>query len=295
MTHQTTGSYKDGYYDRPVIKEPAWIWSVPAYFYAGGAAGAAAVFGEVAELIDRERFSELARRCRFISLAGTSVGSALLIIDLGRPQRFLNMLRVFRPTSALNMGSWVLVAAGASTSGSLLFPRSRLLAAAAALAGLPEAGYTAVVLADTAVPIWQGTRKTLPALFVASSAASAAALLELAGPDEASRRSVKTFGTAARFLEVGAARAFEKDARKVERVGRPLSEGLSGSLWKASQVAGIAGLLLSLLPGDGRLRRWVAGVLGIGGGLAGRFAVFYAGFASARDPQATFEQQRANG
>lgn len=286
--------YRAGYYGRPVIKEPAWIWAVPAYFYAGGAAGAAAVLGEVAELVDRRRYSVLGRRCRMISLAGTSIGSALLILDLGRPERFLNMLRVFRPTSALNMGSWVLVAAGVTASGSLLFPRSRLLALATAIAGLPEAGYTAVVLADTAVPLWQGTRKTLPPLFVASSAASAAGLLEMAPPDPDSRRAVKAFGSVARILELGAMRAVEKEASAVERVGRPLSLGLSGALWKSAQIAGIAGLVLSLLPGDGRLKRWGAGVLGIGGGLAGRFAVFHAGFASARDSQATFEQQRAN-
>jgi len=283
-----------GYYGRPVIKEPAWIWSVPAYFYAGGAAGAAAAFGEIAELIDRDRYGELARRCRIISLAGTALGSGLLVIDLGRPERFLNMLRVFRPTSALNMGSWVLVAAGASTTGALLFPKSRALAFASAVAGLPEAGYTAVVLADTAVPIWQGTRRSLPPLFVASSAASAAGLLEMARPDPGSRPAVRTFGFVARIAEVIASKFFERDARRVARVGLPLERGLSGSLWKASQIASLAGLLLSLGKGEGRFKRALAGSLSVGGGLAGRFAIFYAGFASARDPEATFQQQRAD-
>ena len=283
-----------GYYGRPVIKEPAWIWSVPAYFYAGGAAGAAAAFGEVAELVDRDRYGELARRCRIISLAGTSIGSVLLIVDLGRPERFLNMLRVFRPTSALNVGSWVLVVAGASTTGALLFPKSRFLAFASALAGLPEAGYTAVVLADTAVPIWQSTRRSLPGLFVASSASSAAGLLELARPDPGSRRAVRTFGLVARIAEAIATKAFERDAKKVERVGLPLERGLSGSLWKAAQIASVGGLVLSLVKGEGRFKRVLGGTLSIGGGLAARFAIFYAGFASARDPQATFQQQRAD-
>lgn len=283
-----------GYYGRPVIKEPAWIWAVPAYFYAGGAAGAAATFGEIAELVDRDRYEALARRCRVISLAGTAIGSGLLILDLGRPGRFLNMLRVFRPTSALNLGSWVLVAAGASTSGALLFPRSRLLAFAAAVAGLPEAGYTAVVLADTAVPIWSGTRRTMPAFFVATSAASAAGLLELARSERGSRKAVRVFGITARIAESITAKAVERDAKRVERVGRPLERGLSGALWRASQAASIVGLLLSLGKGEGRAKRAIAGALSVGGGLAARFAIFHAGFASARDPEATFQQQRAD-
>jgi formate-dependent nitrite reductase membrane component NrfD len=283
-----------GYYGRGVLKEPAWIWSVPAYFYAGGAAGASAALGEIAELIDRDAYADLGRRCRIVSLTGTAIGSALLIIDLGRPERFLNMLRVFRPSSALNVGSWVLVAAGASTTGALLFPRSKLLALASALAGLPEAGYTAVVLADTAIPIWKGTRRSLPGLFVASSATSAAGLLELMDLDDRSRSAVRRFGLVARVAEAIAAKSFERDAMQVERVGLPLQHGLSGSLWRASQIASLAGLALSFVRRDARSLRVVGGVLSIGGGLAARFAIFYAGFASARDPEATFEQQRAD-
>jgi formate-dependent nitrite reductase membrane component NrfD len=201
------------------------------------------------------------------------------------------MLRVFRPSSALNMGSWVLVAAGGSTTGALLFPRSRLLAFASAIAGLPEAGYTAVVLADTAIPIWSETRRSLPAFFVASSAASAAGLLELAHSEPRSRTAVRIFGTTARIAEALAAKAVERDARRVERVGRPLEQGVSGSLWRASQVASIIGLVVSLGRGEGRMKRGLVGVLSIAGGLAARFAIFYAGSASARDPEATFQQQ----
>ena len=50
----------------------------------------------------------LRRRCRRLSLVSIIVGTAALIADLGRPSRFFNMLRVFRPTSPMSMGSWLL-------------------------------------------------------------------------------------------------------------------------------------------------------------------------------------------
>jgi hypothetical protein len=288
-----TEAYARGYYDRPVLKEPAWIWAVPVYFYVGGAAGAAAVFGQVLEFIDRDRYRRLSKRCRVISVLGTSIGGGLLIYDLGRPERFLNMLRVFRPTSALNMGSWVLAAAGMFGSLSLIFENSRIVKAGAVLAGLPESGYTAVLLSDTAVPLWQATRRSLPSLFVASAASSAAGLLESAGLEPQERRAVQVFGTAARIAELLAGRAVEKEARAVARVARPLQEGLSGSLWRASKTGTIASAGISLLPGEGRIKLAAGGLLGIGSGLSMRFAMFYAGRASALDPRATFEQQRA--
>src|SRR5918912_3378961 len=94
------------YYDRPVLKEPVWIWAVPAYFYVGGVAGAAATLGAVTALSRDDDLEVLARRCRALAAGGTVAGSALLVYDLGRPERFLNMLRVFRPSSPLNVGSW---------------------------------------------------------------------------------------------------------------------------------------------------------------------------------------------
>src|SRR5438874_11336372 len=88
------GRQDPSYYDRPVLKEPVWKWYVPAYFYVGGAAGAAATLGAAAQLADRRGLAGLIRRCRWIAAAGGAVGTGLLVVDLGRPERFLNMLRV---------------------------------------------------------------------------------------------------------------------------------------------------------------------------------------------------------
>ncbi len=289
------------YYDRPVIKEPTWVWAVPAYFYAGGAAGAAAVLGAVAQVADREDLHGLVTRCRWIGATGGAVGTALLIEDLGRPSRFLNMLRVFRPTSPMNVGSWILSAASSLTAGSaVLAGADGVLGAAgdvaglgAGVAGLPLAGYTAVLLSNTAVPLWQATRRSLPLLFMSSAVASAASLLELTDLSEREGRIVHRFGVAGRIGELAAATAVQHDADVVPRVGKPFHEGLSGALWRTSKAFTGASLALSVVPGRSPWKRKAGALLGTAGAIMLRFAVFHAGKASTRDPRATFDQQRA--
>ncbi|HSK80243.1 MAG TPA: NrfD/PsrC family molybdoenzyme membrane anchor subunit [Thermoanaerobaculia bacterium] len=291
------------YYDRPVLKEPVWIWSIPLYFYVGGTAGAAAQLGAAAQALDGERLRGLVRRCRWVAALGGAASTALLIHDLGRPERFLNMLRVVRVTSPMSLGSWVLAAAASATMGSaLLESRSgalrRLGDAAgytAGLLGLPLAGYTAVLLGNTAVPVWQSTRRTLPHLFISTSVSGLASLFGLMpalAPEE--EKVVDRFGTIGKMVDLAAMAVMEREASRVETVGRPLREGLSGTLWKAARGLTAASLVLSLLPGKARAQKIAGSLLGTAGAIALRFAVFHAGKASARDPRATFRQQRAS-
>jgi formate-dependent nitrite reductase membrane component NrfD len=288
------------YYDRPAIKEPVWIWAVPAYFYAGGVAGASAVLGAAVQVAGGEDLRELAVRCRRVAAVAGAVGTGLLIYDLGRPARFLNMLRVFRPSSPMSVGSWVLAAAGPLTAGSALLAHRRgllrrlgdLAGVGAGVVGMPQVGYTAVLLSNTAVPLWQGTRRTLPALFTASAASSAASFLELLDLSDAEERVVHRFGLGGKVAEMAAMAAVEREAATVEEVARPLREGVSGAMWKAARGLTAASLIVSLIPGRRRGKRVLSGLLGTAGSLAVRFAVFHAGKASARDPRATFRQQR---
>jgi formate-dependent nitrite reductase membrane component NrfD len=289
------------YYDRPVIKEPVWIWAVPAYFFAGGAAGAAAALGATAQILGGKELRGLVVRCRRLAAAGAAAGTCLLIYDLGRPERFLNMLRVFRPTSPMSVGSWVLAAGTTLTSGAAMLSETRLvrIAEAAGLAsgvvGVPLTGYTAVLLSDTAVPVWQSVGRSLPVLFVASGTASAASLLSLADLNDAEEKVVRRLDLVASVAELVAAWAVERDASRVRRVGRPLKEGLSGSLWKASTALAVGSLVLSIVPGKSRTKSVGSALLGIAGGVALRFALFHAGKASARDPHATFDMQGSEG
>lgn len=290
------------YYDRPALKEPVWIWAVPAYFYAGGAAGAASVLAEVAESLTGDATDGLVRKARTIGAAGGGIGTALLIYDLGRPERFLNMLRVFRPTSAMSVGSWTLAAATPVFAASAVLPHAggyighvgNTLGKVAGILGLPLAGYTAVLLTNTAVPVWQASRRSLPWLFIGSAMSAAGSLLGLSDLNELESRIVRRFEVAGQVAELAAAYVVERQVAEVERVGRPYREGVSGGLWRASKMFTLAGLALNLWPGrHGGAHRWAAGAFGTAGAVGVRFATFYAGKASARDPRATFHGQRA--
>src|SRR5688572_32381689 len=102
------------YYDLPLLKKPVWTWEVPTYFFVGGAAGAAAVLAVAAQIAaDNEK---VVRDARWIAAIGAAVSGPLLIADLGRPERFLNMLRVFKPQSPMSVGAWTVAVFGAATT-----------------------------------------------------------------------------------------------------------------------------------------------------------------------------------
>lgn len=299
--HDSNSPGSTTYHGLPAIKTPVWTWEVPAYFYAGGAAGAAATIGAVLQVLDGEDSARLVRRCRDLAALGTTAGTALLISDLGRPARFLNMLRVFKPSSPLNVGSWILSAATGLSVGAAVMSRvggplarmGELAGLGAGVLGPPLAGYTAVLLAATAVPVWQEGRTTLPVLFIASSTGAACSLLELGDFDETELTAVRRLGTIAQLVELAAAKAVERETGRVERVARPYKEGLSGALWKASGALTVVSLALDQVTGKRKEGRVAAALLGSAGSLALRFSVWHAGRASAADPRATFESQRA--
>jgi formate-dependent nitrite reductase membrane component NrfD len=289
------------YYEHPMLKQPVWIWSIPAYFYVGGVAGVGASLGAAAQLAAPSSMRSLVVRSRWVATVGGAVSAALLIHDLGRPERFLNMLRVFRVSSPMSMGSWILAvfspAAGASAILSagprFLRPLADFFGFVAGILGLGLSGYTGVLLSQTAVPVWRTSYRITPVLFLASGAASAASCFELFKLNAREERAVEWFGRAAKIVELAAAFALEVEANRIERVGRPLKSGFSGFLWQSAKALTVASAVLSVLPGKSRPRRVFAGILGSVAGLCLRFGMFYAGKASARDPRASFEQQRA--
>lgn len=283
------------YYGQPAIKQPTWIWSIPLYFYVGGVAGASAVLGAAAQLTGDDALRPLVQRCRWVAAVGSAASAGLLIHDLGKPARFLNMLRVFRPTSPMNVGTWVVSGAGAASGTAAVFGKGRIGDAAglaAGVLGLPFAGYTAVLISNTAVPLWQASRRSLPVLFVASAAAGTGSLFSLFDQPPRQARITRRLGIAGKVVELVAARAVEREAARTPRVARPLHEGLSGALWKAAKWLDLASLALDLAPGDTRAQRRAAGIAGTIGSIALRYAVMRAGKRSAADPVATFRQQR---
>lgn len=288
------------YYDRPVLKAPVWSWEIPLYYFVGGAAGASLVLGAAAQVDRSGRLDRMIRRCHWAGIVGSSISGVLLIDDLGKPSRFLNMLRVFRPTSPMNMGVWILSGAAPTAISAGLFLRrsgwwgglGETFGFASGLFGMGLATYTGVLVGNSAIPVWNASRRTLPLLFGASAMASAGSLFSLFSENAHERRITYTFGTIGRVAELAAAVAMEKQAARVPEVVRPLRSGASGFLWKAATILTAASLITSFLPKQSRKKRVAAGVLGAAGSLALRYAVHSAGAASARDPRATFHFQR---
>jgi hypothetical protein len=292
------------YYDRPVLKKPVWEPYIALYYYIGGAAGASLALGAAAQLDGSHHLDRLVRRCHWIGIIGSSIGGALLVADLGKPLRFLYMLRVFRPTSPMNMGAWVLAAApsAAFTAGMFVRRAPGLLQTLGEVAGYSSgvfgmilATYTGVLIANSAVPIWQAARRELPALFGASAVTSAASIFDLLFEDPRASHITRVYGIIGRGAELAAGTALERSVSRVERVGEPLKRGVTGALWRASEILTAASLVALMLPKQNRGTRVVAGVLGTLGSIGVRFAVHYAGFRSAADPRASFHQQRAAG
>ncbi len=287
------GTEMRSYYGRPVIKEPVWTWEIPAYFFTGGLAGASAVLSTAAKLTGHEKLS---RTSLYVGAAADIVSPALLVSDLGRPERFHHMLRVVKVTSPMNIGSWVLlVSGGASSTAALLEllgwlkPVKLAAEAVSTLAGPPLATYTGVLVADTAVPVWHDARKELPWIFGASAAASAgaAACLFLRPREAGPARRLAIAGVLA---EGALMQAMEL---RLGTVGDVYHKGTAGKLSWAAKGLSTAGAALLLKRGRrSRAATAVGGALVCAGELCLRWAVFKAGFQSARDPSYVVESQR---
>jgi len=289
------------YYGLPMLKEPVWIGAVPLYFWLGGAAGASSTLSLMARIFGGRALDPLARRARLLGAVGDVVGAGLLTYDLGRPSRFYNMLRVFNPRSPMSVGSWVLSGSGAANTGALLLQNRRgflgalgdLAGGVGGLLGMPLAGYTAVLLSNTAVPVWNLGRRSLPLLFMASGVASAGSLLCLGATSERERAAAERYAIAGKVGELAATAALHLEVRRASpRAAQPLTRGLSGALLTAATVLTATSLVGSLTSGRSRRRARNAAMLGAVGSLLLRFAVHHAGKQSARDPRASFSSQR---
>ena len=287
------GTEMQSYYGRPILKEPVWQPEIPAYFFTGGIAGGCSLLHGFARVAGYER---LARTTLYVGAAADVVSPALLVSDLGRPERFLNMLRVFKVTSPMSVGSWILVVSGgaSNTAAALeltgkLRPVKWAAELVSFLTGAPLATYTGTLIADTAIPVWHEARRELPWLFGASAAASAGAAtaLFLPGHESGPARRLAVAGAAA---ELGLMAAMQ---RRLGFVGDVYEQGAAGKLGRASKILTTTGA--AVLAARGRRSRGAAvagSALVLAGELALRWSVFRAGFQSARDPRYTVIPQQ---
>ena len=301
------------YFEQPVLKRPHWGWNVVTYLFLGGIMGAGSL---VAAMVDRQASTSedrLARNANVASLALALACPLLLISHLGRPERFLHMLRILKLKSPMSMGVWGLVffsgvaSAAAAREFALIgiLPRwMRHLAPPGtpllqALLGSFIAGYTGVLLSATAVPIWAKGKRHIPAVSVASGIGSACALqslLLLPGHNAEALEKLERFELAAAAIELLILFDFEKYAGPY---GAPMFEGRCGRQFRIRTC--LLGLAVPIAinsfrvvaqPGGvfGRLLTLVSASLTLTGGYHLRHTLIESGKNSADDPRAGFAQ-----
>lgn len=279
------------YYGLPLHKPPVWTWEIPAYFFVGGAAGAAAVIGAVGHASGARE--SLVRDARWIAAVGGAVSPALLVSDLGRPERFLNMLRVFKLRSPMSVGAWTLVAFSNASAARLFADVAtgasggrlpvRVVADAAealsAATGLVLSTYTGVLIGATAIPVWSRNVSLLPLHFGASGVGAAVSMLELMGHRD---RALNRLGIGAAAVETAIGFAIES---RTDPALEPLKRGASGGITRLGGVmAGPIPLALRIVGGRSRRVRTLAAVSTIAGSLLTRIGWLAAGKTSAATP-----------
>jgi formate-dependent nitrite reductase membrane component NrfD len=292
------------YYGRPIVKPSPWEADIPAYLFAGGLAAGSSLIAAGADLTGRPT---LRRSGRLGAIAALTFSMVALVHDLGKPSRFLNMLRVAKLTSPMSVGTWILSLYGpfaGTVAGtevvSMLPARYRVgplrLAAyvdrpaglLAALFAPPVAAYTAVLLSDTATPSWHAAHEELPFVFVGSAAAASAGLGLITSP-------VHETGPVRRLAVGGAVLELVMEHRMERSMGitaEPLHQGTAGRLMRAAKVLTVAGAAGSLLAGRSRAVAVASGAALLAGSVCTRFGVFEAGQESAKDPKYTVVPQR---
>ncbi len=303
------------YYDLPLIKKAHWSWEVVLYLFLGGLAGGTSLVTTLVHLLGSERDKTLVRAGRYISLVCMLLSPILLIKDLGRPERFLHMLRVLKLRSAMSLGSWGITFFGIFSGLLVIYQMAqdgllnwlpwlarmlrampiRVLASITSFIGMFVASYTGVLLSSTAVPLWGRARHILGPLFLTSGLSTGLASLSLveaaskADSDTLDRLESAEFATMLTELSLIAS-----IRPTLGPLAEPLFKGKTGVAFSVGTVGG--GLLLPLLlrlvwrlSGRKPTRSMNIGtsLLVLLGGLIMRYAWVAAGRASADDPRAT--------
>jgi DMSO reductase anchor subunit len=284
----------ESYYGRQILKTPTWKTpDVPLYLFLGGLAGGSSLLAEGAALSDRPALERVAR---LAAAGGAAAGTVALVHDLGRPERFLNMLRVFKPTSPLSVGSFILAPFSALSGAAAMshltgrLPRlGRLAGAGAAVFGPPLATYTAALVANTAVPAWHEAHRELPFVFAGSGATAAGGLAMVFTP-VAQAAPARRMAIAGAAVEILAAEAL---LSRLGMLAEPYRKGRPGRLMSTSRtMTAVAAGATALLGRRSRTVSALAGATCVAASLMTRFGVFEAGLESARDPKYVVVPQR---
>ena len=289
---------RPGYYGEPVVRPPVWTWEIPIYFFVGGLGGMSAVIALAALLFHH---FDVARAAMWVAAVAVVLSSLLLILDLGRPHLFVNMLRVFKPQSAMSMGAWILTAFGGCVvpgligleltaahafSGAfndVLHTATGILIFSSAIFGTLLATYTGVLIGATAIPAWFLHRVFLPIHFGTAGLGSAAGVLELLGYRIAPLNAIGFFAAG-----VETALLIWLAFNKHGAADRAIHEHGSGWLIRIGEI--LNGPLALVLRLFGIIP--LAAISFLLGALISRIGWIAVGKVSGRDPEAVFASQR---
>ena len=229
------------YYDYPVLKQPTWTWEIIWYFFFGGLAAGCYVIASIASLFGSQEDRIVARWGYYLSILAILPCPPLLIKDLGRPERFLHMLRIFKVKSPMSMGTWALLGFSFFSAITAIIQAARdgmlgrwwgarllanlpqrLIALPGAGFGLFLGGYTGVLLTATSVPLWSRS-KLLGGIFITSAISTSSALisfvLRLVNAPARTLHKLERLEAAAILLELAGLFSF---LRQSGRAARPL-------------------------------------------------------------------------
>ena len=294
----------ESYYGKNVVKPAPWGHEIPVYLFLGGLAGGSGLVGAGGALTGRPA---LRRVGRFAAFAAAAASGVTLVMDLGRPERALNMLRVAKLTSPMSVGSWILAGfsgfaglAAAAEAGRMALPEDSgsaralrvvepVATAGSAAFALPLAAYTSVLLADTATPTWRESYRELPFVFVASANCAAAGLALVATPT-AQNGPARRLAVVSAAVELGAGELMER--RMHPLVAEPLRQGRPGGMLRAAKALTLGGGVGATVLGRSRLGAALSGAALLAGSVLTRFGIFGAGIHSAKDPRYTVQPQK---
>jgi formate-dependent nitrite reductase membrane component NrfD len=287
---------------RGMMKPPVWTWEVPLYFWFGGMAAGSSFVALACDLVGDRRS---ARWARLVSLAAVLPCPPLLIADLGRPLRFLNMMRIFKPRSPMSMGAWCLVgfssAAAAAVAADVagMDKTARRVGGANAVLGGYLGSYTGVLLASTAVPLWARSKYFLGPIFVMTGVATGAATCRLTLVHLAKLPTGHPTREALARVETGAIAGelilSQINDVRLGRLAHALEHGRPGRWFAAAKWLVRAGLTLRFATRGrtGSRTHHVASACYMAAALCFRYAWVEGGRVSARDDEAVARTARA--
>jgi formate-dependent nitrite reductase membrane component NrfD len=291
-----------------IVASPHWEWWLVFYFFLGGIAAGAYFMAALIELFGSDKDREVAKVAYYIAFPLIAICGILLILDLGRPERFWHLLveahtwqPMFKWWSPISIGSWAILLFSAFTFLSFVGvlaedgrfglgrfsklaralhrgPPGLLFELAGAAVGFFVAAYTGVLLTASSQPWWRDSY-LIGAMFLTSAASAGIAAMILLRWRSAPHRSIQKLEKADSYAIVLELLMIVAFLVSLGRLGLTFVGSSFGALVLVITV--LLGLIVPLVlrfqPVFGPRSIVVSAILVLLGGFALRYAVLMAG------------------